>query len=1716
MAFSSLCCVNSSQTDEGIDFKKTCFSNSQERLCPYSPVVNHRSLREYNITNNPLQRENRISNSSFGHTVPNVLNVPNSVDGVPRLRSYSSSSGSCPQESRILFSDYREVAANGFILGIQSSADSDFHRQSRYGDWDSPNSDDFICTNFQSIRLQYGQMLDRQLQQTGGATGSQYPSGVASDAKSYMFSNRGFCQEDNVSNHMKRSDGSAIGQQDKRSMLASYEFSPELRNVAQNRILHSLGLSSVDLKTAHQSAIVIQRAYRNYRIKRYFEQCYMQRRKQSCDLLSAKGTTLNSSGQECPKAPKRNQSSKLPPPTPPRKSSESRLSAMQRNSSASRFLANVPVNQSDIYEPKNENVANDKTLTNAAKSEMSKYGAKHNDDIMNLFDLSNLSMTSKQINIDENNSTHSTSNSSASQNTTPCSEQLTNYMNIDDYISSTGAYVRSTNRNSTYSEHTSSGSDEGTDPNAFSYADQCESNYNCNSQFLYSSSNLNIDQHSQQFQISPNLLSSHGSHNEATSINPTNATNQLGNDRLITSSLQAAPSGSITNRANNSSAIGPLSPQLGKSHNSGQSANTSSLLLSANHNSAINSDARLPQTANYTNVNGSLTSGNNSVNFNQGLLTGSVSKQEKLPSCYNSSSLLRSTNPNVINSYPVPGNLSNVSSASNAMGIQNQQQPIGSSGLCSPNVNASLVKQNNNAVASIGGQSPIVHSNRERSSHSQSSANNTAVDAGQSNSLARRSPATPIRTLKHNHAGGSQLSMVSCDSSSSHQQHPFGVLQNSSVASTASLIKSQQQHTLQSVNSQGYPPRHPGGMGNNGPVGSRARHFLNENLAQLRNCKMVGFKYTPQQELTIRVGLFLFNKDPKRGIKFLTDRGFLDRDCPDDIAYMFACYKRGLNKTQVGEYLGSDKAFNCLVLKSFVELNRPRFQGKQIDDALRSFLPIFRLPGESQKIDRILMHFGHVYALMNEQIALMLGGPQGSELHLSHEERVAKGASAAHVLAYAVMILNTDLHNSNVQCSMSLKDFKKNCRRSDELRHLDDSFLEGIYKRIKTNKFAQPEDNSTAVALFSKNLKNFDRNMILDEPFRSLIAVCPFNYVPDPRNLKDTTELHLFLFNDLLLAASKDSNKKKPSSKTIGGSSSSGGPTSDLLSVLAQNFTYKFDIPLLSLQIDSFDLNSQRQMMNAAGSGSGKNALQPQWGITLSSRDFLGGSSSTNSNNGINRAKSTYTFLCSNQDDLLKFTNDIRTQTRDMTVIDQLRVQDNFELMQNRGAGFAGPDSEMIDGRGYRDDGSRSGSQSRQKDLSLTRQHTGELLNGRGLERPSKEFKNSRNKSNSIDSLLDPPMHHNGADRGSNFGPNADDLYTQQCKTVNAKHTYHHHTDEAIATPKNTAKKTVDSNVPIFPAIHQTSFSDDLMFVNIEDIPHKMRHNNNSASDEDDDDDNVTLYNGSWDYKSVPTVPLSPSTASTTNVLHAKSNSVSGAITSAKPRPTSPDSQPLTPPPTEPRGRTRSPLSILANHLSTPKSSTNLKSFPSLLRLSSSKGQARSRSSLTSTSSLTSKNSFDSKVKRNSTAVSEKVSSPFFSRRRNSLQPQDSQKSEDISFERRFLSTNSTESEPGNYESISRDLEGSFEVRDESLYSEAQITTFETVLESSSESCGDNLTTPTQEIFDELHLLGLKYEKEQQFSKSLECKFLNSEEFFETAKRQYLNSLIYENHSKMS
>ena len=64
------------------------------------------------------------------------------------------------------------------------------------------------------------------------------------------------------------------------------------------------------------------------------------------------------------------------------------------------------------------------------------------------------------------------------------------------------------------------------------------------------------------------------------------------------------------------------------------------------------------------------------------------------------------------------------------------------------------------------------------------------------------------------------------------------------------------------------------------------------------------------------------------------------------------------------------------------------------DLAIRMYLESFRLPGEAQKINRIMETFGaHYHAQCPD---------------------IFRNADAVYVLAYSVIILNTDQHNNQV------------------------------------------------------------------------------------------------------------------------------------------------------------------------------------------------------------------------------------------------------------------------------------------------------------------------------------------------------------------------------------------------------------------------------------------------------------------------------------------------------------------------------------------------------------------------------------------------------------------------------------------------------------------------------------------------------------------------------
>lgn len=64
-------------------------------------------------------------------------------------------------------------------------------------------------------------------------------------------------------------------------------------------------------------------------------------------------------------------------------------------------------------------------------------------------------------------------------------------------------------------------------------------------------------------------------------------------------------------------------------------------------------------------------------------------------------------------------------------------------------------------------------------------------------------------------------------------------------------------------------------------------------------------------------------------------------------------------QTQVGEFLGDNERFNKDVMYAYVD--QMDFHGKEFVSSLRIFLEGFRLPGEAQKIDRLMEKFAARY-----------------------------------------------------------------------------------------------------------------------------------------------------------------------------------------------------------------------------------------------------------------------------------------------------------------------------------------------------------------------------------------------------------------------------------------------------------------------------------------------------------------------------------------------------------------------------------------------------------------------------------------------------------------------------------------------------------------------------------------------------------------------------------
>lgn len=186
-----------------------------------------------------------------------------------------------------------------------------------------------------------------------------------------------------------------------------------------------------------------------------------------------------------------------------------------------------------------------------------------------------------------------------------------------------------------------------------------------------------------------------------------------------------------------------------------------------------------------------------------------------------------------------------------------------------------------------------------------------------------------------------------------------------------------------------------------------------------------------------------FNFKPKRGIKVLLDGGFIKSRNPQDIA-QFLLANEGLDKAAIGEYLGEGEQENIDIMHAFVD--SMEFSKTPFVDALRTFLQSFRLPGEAQKIDRFMLKF--------------------AERYVSGNPDVFANADTAYVLAYSVIMLNTDQHSVKLKGKrMTLEDFVKNNGGINDNADLPEELLRGIYDEIVHNEIVLNTERETAANL---------------------------------------------------------------------------------------------------------------------------------------------------------------------------------------------------------------------------------------------------------------------------------------------------------------------------------------------------------------------------------------------------------------------------------------------------------------------------------------------------------------------------------------------------------------------------------------------------------------------------------------------------------------------------
>eukprot|EP00924_Labyrinthula_sp_SR-Ha-C_P004666 snap_masked-scaffold_1-processed-gene-7.12-mRNA-1 protein AED:1.00 eAED:1.00 QI:0/-1/0/0/-1/1/1/0/1558 len=195
-----------------------------------------------------------------------------------------------------------------------------------------------------------------------------------------------------------------------------------------------------------------------------------------------------------------------------------------------------------------------------------------------------------------------------------------------------------------------------------------------------------------------------------------------------------------------------------------------------------------------------------------------------------------------------------------------------------------------------------------------------------------------------------------------------------------------------------------------------------------------------------------FSINGNKAMKKLRENEYFSKENEiDEVAdFLFNNCKEGLilNPTQLGEFFGTEKDFNLQVLEKFI--TRFDFASERnLVESLRKFLSYFLLPGEGQKIDRIIQAFSNNASL--QELFLSRLKYHGEEVDVLTTEKVG---DCTFVLCYAIIMLNTDLHNKNIkpERKMTKQSFRSMNRGILDGRDVPSPILDEAFEEISSNE----------------------------------------------------------------------------------------------------------------------------------------------------------------------------------------------------------------------------------------------------------------------------------------------------------------------------------------------------------------------------------------------------------------------------------------------------------------------------------------------------------------------------------------------------------------------------------------------------------------------------------------------------------------------------------------